>query len=199
MDTNQYETRDSIDENIVKVYKYGSRVYGTATEKSDYDYIVVVESNKDLYYSINIPETNITVYSESMFIKKIEEHHISALECIFQDEDDPYRKYFNLDLVKLRRSISATTGNSFVKAKKKMKQGDYYIGKKSLFHSLRILGYGIEIATKGRINDYSIYNHYWDAIISMDTNEWEHFQKVFKPKYNNMKTLFRKVAPLEGI
>lgn len=197
MDTNQYETRNKIDERIIKMYRYGSRVYGTATDKSDYDFIAIVESDKDLYYSVNKPNTNFTVYSESMFIKRIQEHHISALECIFQKKDDPYLKYFKLNKEKLRRSLSATASNSFVKCKKKLKQGDYYIGKKSLFHSLRILGYGIQIALTGRIVDYSAYNSYHDIIMGMTTNEWEDYNKFFKKEFNRKKSEFRRVAPLE--
>jgi len=197
MDTNQYETRDNVDERIVRVYNYGSRVYGCNNNESDYDFIIIVESDDDLYYSVEKPRINITVYSESMFIKRIQEHHISALECIFQDSKDPYLKYFKLDKSKLRRSISGTSSNSFVKCKKKLRQGDYYIGKKSLFHSLRILGFGIQIALTGKIVNYSAYNHYLDMIMDKNTNDWSEYQKVFKPIFNHKKSEFRRLAPLE--
>jgi hypothetical protein len=193
-----YEVRDNVDERILKTYKYGSRVYGCHTEQSDYDYIIVVESDEDLYYSVNMTNTNMTVYSESLFIEKIKEHHISVLECIFQDRNDPYLKHFELDKAQLRRSISAVSGNSFVKCKKKLAQGDYYIGKKSLFHSLRILGFGIQIALAGRISNYSYYNKYLEEIMSVDSNDWEVFKEKYKPLYNRAKSNFRMYAPLEG-
>lgn len=193
----KYETRDKISEKIIKVYNYGSRVYGTATENSDYDFIIVVDSPDDLCYNVEKPKINHVVYSESMFIKRVKEHHISVLECIFQDKKDPYLKYFKLDKSQLRRSISAVASNSFVKAKKKMRQGDYYIGKKSLFHSLRILGFGIQIALTETIKDYSAYNYYYDIIMGMQTNNWEDYEKIFKKEYNRKKSEFRKLAPLE--
>ena len=118
MDTKQYETRKQIDEPILKTYLYGSRIYGCETKNSDYDYIVVVESDKDLYYSVENDRENLTVYSESMFIKRIQDHHISAMECIFQYANDPYLKYFKLDKEKLRREISGVSSNSFIKKKK---------------------------------------------------------------------------------
>src|SRR5690606_20681238 len=110
---------------------------------------------------------------------------------------DPYLKYFKLDKSKLRRSISGTSSNSFVKCKKKLRQGDYYIGKKSLFHSLRILGFGIQIALTGKIVNYSAYNHYLDMIMDKNTNDWSEYQKVFKPIFNHKKSEFRRLAPLE--
>jgi predicted nucleotidyltransferase len=193
-----YDVRDNVDQRILRVYNYGSRVYGCHTEQSDYDYIIVVESDEDLYYSVEKTNMNMTVYSESMFIKRIKEHHISVLECIFQFKNDPYVKHFELDKEQLRRSISSVSSNSFVKCKKKLKQGDDYIGKKSLFHSLRILGFGIQIALTGRIVDYSAYNHYLERIMDMNTNDWEVYQRIFKPVFNRMKSNFRIFAPLES-
>lgn len=197
MNIEQYETRKQIDEPILRTYQYGSRVYNCHNNDSDYDFIVIVESDKDLYYSVNFPDSNFTVYSESMFIKRIEEHNISALECIFQNPSDPYRKYFKLDKAKLRRSISSIASNSFGKCGKKLKQGDYYIGKKSLFHSIRILGFGIQIALTGRIVDYSAYNHYLYRIMETNSTDWEVYKKLFKPTFNRMKSNFKNFAPLE--
>lgn len=197
MQKEQYETRSQIDEKIIASYQYGSRVYGCNTKDSDYDFIVVVDSDKDLHYSVNLTNNNFTVYSESVFIKKIQEHEISVLECIFQTNHDPYQLYFTLDKSKLRRSISAISSNSFVKCGKKLKQGDIYIGKKSLFHSLRILGFGTQIALTGRIVDYSAYNHYLYRIMDLETDDWEVYKKIFKPVYNRMKSNFRIFAPLE--
>lgn len=194
-----HETRNNVDEKILKTYDYGSRVYGCHTEESDYDKIIIVESDNDnLYYSVDMANLNITVYSEGMFIKKIQEHRIDALECIFQKKDDPYLKYFELDKAQLRRAVSAVSSNSFVKCKKKLAQGDYYIGKKSLFHSLRILGFGIQIALTGKIVGYSYYNKYLDEIMSIDSNDWEVFKEKYKPLYNRAKSNFKMYAPLEG-
>ena len=167
----KYEFRDSVSGTIKKVYKYGSRVYGTSSEDSDFDFIFIVESDEDVYYRVDKKNTNITVYSESVFIDKIQSHEISVLECIFQDEGDPYLKYFKLDKPRLRKSISAIASNSYGKFKKKMKQGDYETGKKSLFHSLRILGFGIQIAISERIVSYSAYNDYHTIIMKMTSKK----------------------------
>jgi predicted nucleotidyltransferase len=200
MDTKQYETRLSVEEPIIEAYAYGSTVYGCNTEKSDTDYIVVVESDEDLYYSVNLERmnTNITVYSEPLFIKKIKEHHISIMECIFQREDDPYRKYFELDLAKLRRAISSVSSNSFVKCKKKLAEGEVYIGKKSLFHSLRILLKGIDIAENGKITNYGVANHFLSEIMDEMPDDWNILKTTYQPVFNRLKSEFRKLAPLEG-
>lgn len=197
MDMKQYETRNEIDEPILKVYNYGSQVYGCTTKHSDSDYIVVVESdNKDLYYSVNEDSANYTIYSEQRFIQRLREHHISTMECVFQHTNDPYVQCFNLNTELLRREISAVSSNSFVKCKKKLAIGEDYIGKKSMFHSLRILMFGIQIAKYGRIVNYAEANYLLPIIMKM--KDWREINEYCKPIFNDLKSQFKIVAPLES-
>ena len=194
----QYETRSRVEEEILAVYKYGSRVYKCATKESDWDYIVVVESPyEDLKYSVIKDNVNLTVYSEQNFIEEIKNHHISVLECIFQKTNDMFKKHFELDSEKLRRAISSVASNSYVKCKKKIRDGEVYIGKKSLFHSIRILMFGIQIAKYGKIVNYEEANNYHKIIFEMG-DDWSELDKEFKPVYNALKSKFKRLAPLES-
>lgn len=193
---NEFETRTQIDEDILKVYPYGSIVYGCSTEKSDSDYIVVVDSQEPIYYSVQEFDADYTVYSEASFIKRIQEHHITALECIFQTEDDPYRKYFGYDSEQLRRNISAISANSIAKCRKKMLSGEDYAGRKSIFHAIRIVMFGIQIAEYRTILDYSVANHYLKK--AMELEDWEEVKSHFTPIYKNYKSEFKKLALLES-
>lgn len=186
-----------IHEEILYVFPFGSKVYGTITEQSDDDYIVVVKEQKERHYGIHNDEVNIHVYSDASFQKLLEQHDITALECIFSQETT---YDFQLDLHKLRRSISAVASNSFVKCKKKLMPGkDYnpYIGKKSLFHSMRILDFGIQIATFGRIVDFSSSNDLFHEIMDIESDDWEIYKERFTKRANALKSEFKKVAPLE--
>lgn len=196
MNKNEFQTRTQIDEDILKVYPYGSIVYGCSTKNSDSDYIVVVDSDEHLYYSVREDEADYTVYSKPTFIEKIQEHHISALECIFQKDDDPFLKYFKYDAEKLRRNISAISSNSFVKCKKKMREGEEYIAKKSMFHSLRILMFGIQIANYKKIVNYKVANEILPTI--MDMKDWDEIKFTCQPIFNELKSAFKILAPLES-
>jgi hypothetical protein len=82
-----------------------------------------------------------------------------ALECFFNTS--PILKYdteFELDLFSLRKKISAICNNSWVKASKKLNlvEEDDYTGLKSLFHSFRILSFGIDLAKDNKINSFFI-------------------------------------------
>lgn len=186
---------NEIKEEILYIFPYGSKVYGTDSDNSDTDLIVVVNIEDDLEYNINNEKYDITVYSDKRFKDLIKKHDIAALECIFSNETD---YDFVLDFEQLRRSISAVASNSFVKCKKKLVEGpDYnpYVGKKSLFHSVRILEFGIQIAKHGKIIDFGASNHYLPIIMNIE--DWETLKEIFQPIANKLKSDFKKIAPLD--
>ena len=194
--TGTFETRDKIEEKVIKMYSYGSSVYGTETEKSDFDFIVVVESKDKYTYSVSKDGADYTVYTEPLFREMIQEHYVHILECIFQSLDDSYLTYFELDLEKLRRQYSGVTSNSYVKCKKKIRDGEEYIGLKSMFHSIRLLEFAIQIAKHGRIVDYSSANRYLGTIMTIGA-DWDTLDSIFRPIYNSLKSELRLLAPLE--
>lgn len=181
-------------ENFIICYPYGSINYGTKNVNSDLDYIAIVENK--LKDQENIDNCDYTYYTISEFQHLIDQHHISALECLFLLDSSKFFK-FDLDLFKLRESISKTSSNSFVKAKKKFiveKDRDIYKGKKSLFHSLRILDFGTQIAKYNKIIDFTSCAHLWKEIIENPSECWEDYNKKYKPVFNSMATEFRKFA-----
>jgi len=189
--------------NLMNLYPYGSRVYGTDNEKSDYDFIAVynrVEDKNEFKGEL----IHVTAYSVAEFLKQIKQHEISVLECwSLPDNQVPINNIdfkFELNLPALRRSISAQASHCFVKAKKKLtieKDLDIYVGKKSLFHSFRTILFGIQIAEQGKIVDFSAANAFYDAIVLSPRCDWEYLKATWKPEYNKLMTEFRKLASKE--
>lgn len=183
------------------IYLYGSRVYGTYDASSDYDYLMVSDIEEP-YVQFKSGDFNVTAFSSVEWEKRIREHEISVLECLYLPEEMIIRNDRNwkvdIDGQILRRAVSAKASNSFVKAKKKFtieEDRDIYVGKKSLFHALRIPMFGKQLAEFGRITDYSVANHYWNQIKGCGIDDWSYFQKKYKPVFNNLMSEFRKVAP----
>jgi len=186
-----------IKEPILYIFPFGSKVYGTDTEKSDEDYYVVVEGEEEKSYGIHEEEKNIHVVSDRSFMNMILKHDIAAMECIFSNET---HYEFHLDLKTLRNSISAVVSNSFAKCRRKLRKGDEfdpYGAKKSLFHSLRILDFGIQIAQHGRIVDFKRMNTYFYEIMAMDSDEFEDYRKKYEPIGQKLKAKLKALAPLE--
>lgn len=187
---------------LVGLYGYGSRVYGTADAESDYDFIAVVEEPVGQLDGISCAMGDITIYDTATFQRRIDEHEISVLECLFLESQQLLITFskvkFELDLAVLRRAISAKSSNSFVKAKKKMTVPDDFnirISKKSLFSSLRIINFGLQISKHGRIVDYTAANSYWTEISENPSQDWEDYKKRYQPIYNEMMSEFRMFAP----
>lgn len=187
---------------VLNIYMYGSKVYG-CNPKGDLDLIIVTSiKSKDKYNQISINDIDATIYREDTFRELIEKHNIAVLECLFLSDDKILFKHknfnFKLNLNSLRTSISQITSNSFVKTKKKLTvEKDYnpYIGKKSLFHSLRILMFGTQIAKYGKIIDYTEANYLWDEIVLNESNDWNYYKENYQSVYNDLCSKFREVAP----
>lgn len=178
--------------------QFGSQIYGTIHDRiSDFDYVIVgAESNvQRVHYISVIDEEYITA---DTFQKMLDDHKIKAIEVYFIGEQQLKSRgfIFDLNLSKLRVEISSVSSNSWVKAKKKIEvEEDYYCGQKSLFHSLRILMFGIQIAKTGRINDFSCANHYYADIVRPQNTEWLPLKEKYQPVYNALSTEFKKLAP----
>lgn len=182
------------DENILNLYTYGSVVYNTNNEKSDLDFIAIVIVKKE--EQVILDNINISFYTVEEFKEKLDNHEISAIECLFLPDDLILKKTvdfgLSIDKHKLHCECSKKASNSFVKAKKKIKDGHIYIGQKSLFHSIRIIDFAIQIIKHGKIVDYSSQSQIFKLILDENPNT---VVEKFKATYNLKKSELRR---LEG-
>jgi len=191
------------DPNVYNIYIFGSQVYGTATPESDTDIIMVV---KDWFDSKDI---NIHVYTVEQFQLLIDRHDIQAMECLFTPKEYILKSNINrwydikIDKQLLRPAISTITSNSWVKGKKKLTvAGDYdlHLAIKSIFHSLRILDFGIQIATSGSIQNFGAMNYVLEDLkkLSDDYQREELWNKIddkYRKVFNAKTTQFKILAP----
>ena len=183
----------------VVLYPYGSRVYGTNASDSDFDYLAVVPANRkaDTGTEFRRNNTNIHIFNRLDFQDQLNRHKIHCLEAYYLPDGACAGQFsFHLDLQNLRHELSQKSNHSFVKAKKKIEvEKDFYIWWKSLFHSLRILNFGIQIAKGGRIADYGAANKLWFEIRDAQQYNWDYFKEKYQPIYNELASEFRKLAP----
>lgn len=198
---------------------YGSIVYNTNTKISDTDIVYVFDSSEDIYEVIeahkmpeffDLPKIDLHYISAFAFQKLLNSHDIMALETYYQLPND-YKEWFNfeLNLDTLRRKISAVVSNSWSKARKKLdipEESDY-IALKSLFHSLRILSYGINLAESNKIDYLNVTldsrkmtcKELLEDILNDYNNgyRWIEFKEKYKQIQNANATKFRLLAPKE--
>lgn len=107
-----------------------------------------------------------------------------------------------VDMSKLRHTISSTSSNSYVKAKKKLIVEDDYdklSSMKSLYHSFRLLNYGCQIAEHGYVKDF--YDKEMQVISDKILNVYEKSDIVdatkeeLYPEYKKLKHRFKILCP----
>ena len=197
---------------VHNIYVFGSRVYETHSDNSDWD-IVVVANNSVESIEIKSDLYNIHIYTPKKFQEDLDWHMPKNIECLFAPEwtklQENIKFNFTLDIKKLRHATSHVSSNSWVKSKKKLEIGDYHTGIKSLFHSLRIPIFSTQLVNTGQI-DFTSANFIWNKLMKLDDDwcyysdlpsvisyknwTWEELDEEFRELRNQILTDFRKVA-----
>ena len=175
-------------------YIYGSRVYGTSDIESDWD-ILLISNEVTEETEISDDRLDIHVIPSSTFKDWVGINSIKAIECLFAPKwailkDFKCVFYFNES--GYRHEISKTASNSWVKAKKKIEQGDYKIGIKSAFHCIRIVDFGIQLSENGYI-DFNSCDDIWDDLMSKKWS-YDELKIKYKPIYNRKMSRFRELC-----
>lgn len=195
---------------IASIYHYGSCVYDTQTVQSDIDYICIVNSTQNKFNGEQVSfyadgaKQDVQFMTVDHFQSMLNEHKIWALECLFLPSahivyQSDIQWSFQLDLEKLRSSVSSVASNAWIKCKKKIEvENTPYVGLKSLFHSLRVLYFGIQIAKLSKIANYKEANlHYAEimSVLNTDQCQWSYLKDKYQGVYNQLSSEFRLVAP----
>ena len=174
-----------VDEPVLNIYRYGSRIYGTADQNSDHDYIIVtkgamLQSGAFKQNAISSDNRNIQgiLYSRSGFTDAINNYDISALECLSLQPEDvlmsvwPFKvqKWDNKVMVK---KIISKVSASWHTADMQARDGFKDRAKKGIFHSLRILHFALQLKENQRIDDFGCANWIWEDFRIMDDKEFD--------------------------
>lgn len=190
------------DKDVLAVYPYGSRVYGTSKPMSDYDFIIITEDITRDTEALN-NHVHATFYSYEDYMIRLNDHEITMLECMSLPKEMMVKSLVHpqlegIKLGELRASISHKSSNSLIKASKKLMLYDdrqnHYIGLKSFFHSLRIIRFGIQVAKFGKIINYSECNELYEQIMS-ETPDWTSLIAKYKPVHEAWVKEFQALAP----
>jgi len=179
---------------IQNVYIFGSHCYCVNSEKSDYDILIIAKTPYP-EKEIVVDNFNIHILSMDRMLEGLKQHNIGRIECILSPFilKEEVKIPLQIKIPGLRHAISHTCSNSWVKSKKKLEQGDYYIGIKSLFHSLRIAMFGIQLIEHGKIVDWKCANYIWDKLQSKQWT-WEELNEEFRAERNKIMTDFRQIT-----
>lgn len=180
---------------MLHVVQFGSFVYGTNTPASDRDLVLITDEAVDLQ---DYGDADVQIYDPIGYQQHLTNHEPWAIEVFFTSPTVKNDFTFKLDLVKLRHAFSAVTSNAYVKCKKKLTvetdSKSFYIGRKSLWHTLRILEFGIQLAQTGTIHNFASANQYYAGIIDPQ-KMWPELHIEYTPIYKSKCSDFKRLAP----
>lgn len=197
--TEEICTALSIDiKDVMNIYPYGSQVYGTATEQSDHDYVIVYKRSilpsgafKDNAISSEDRMIQGTCYSKGGFLDAINNYQISALECIFLPDELVVKsmvkfklnKFSEKDFIKnIIRTSSASAYNGMQANKDKNEEAS----KKQMYHAIRILKFGRQIKDEHTIR-FDSSNDIKNDIYTTPDYDFDKWWKIFLSLSNKLK------------
>lgn len=186
---------------VRNIYLYGSRIYGTNREDSDYDIILIGASlleHNEVSAQIDNSLLNIHIITPDKFKRDLESHNIMNLECFFSPEwariQEKEQLKFVLNKKKLAKNIIAQSFNSWQGGKFKLNEGDIYRGLKSIFHSIKMLIFAIQIMEHGKIADFTAANYLHKEINDCDEIDFEYFRETYLPLKIELENKLKKLS-----
>jgi predicted nucleotidyltransferase len=189
------------DSAVFAAFRVGSRVYGTASEGSDEDFVAVLGDRKakqDLAFASGV---NVVIHGLATFEQALADHSLFALECLFAPAEHRLKEAkpafaFKLNKRKLLDSAQGRSDADFAKAKKRFvdERGP---STKKLFHSLRVLMFARQVASKGRIVDFTEAAPLWTEMRNQTETEagWDDFERNYGPRRDALLEELRRLAP----
>lgn len=174
---------DCGDGDVHSLFRSGSRVYGCARVNSDEDFVAVLskrDAKQDLVFRPNI---NIIVHTVASFQEALDNHNVLALECLFARPEAKLKEGhppfpFTLKVGKLSEQACEKSLSDCKKAQKLFAEAPG-VGRKKLYHSIRVLMFARQIIGNGRIVDYGEANEIWEDIETRG-DAWESYSDLVR-------------------
>lgn len=179
-----------ITEEILNIYPYGSRVYGTATIESDSDFVIVTKSGmlksggfKQNAISNKDRSIQGILYSRSGFIDAINNYEITALECLSLPDDVIVKKTWNFKIQKWEdkafvKSIITKMSASWFSADNYAKDDWPDLAKKGIYHAIRVLMFAQQLKESQRITDFTVANEFKESLKLIENFDTRDFIKL---------------------
>ena len=186
---------------VLNIYPYGSRIYGSTNEFSDEDYVIVYKSSllpsgafKDNAISSDDRMIQGTCYSRAGFIDALNNYQIVALECTFLPDDLVVQKKMSFPLKKLdkkemAKKLISIASASWHNAILSHKDNNILFAKKNIYHALRILEFGLQIKKHDKIIDYGVMN---DFKRELDFRSADFHVRKYFPRFTELSEELKK-------
>jgi len=173
-----------ITEEILCIYPYGSRIYGTAGEYSDHDFVIVAKSTLESGAFKNNAVSNKdftiqgTLYSRAGFTDAINNYEMPAMECMSLEPEQIILKKWPFKIngwnekEMIKKVIQKASASRHI-ADKQAKSGFEDRAARGMFHALRILHFGLQLKEHQKIVNFSECNELYADMMRVDDEDFE--------------------------
>lgn len=192
----------NIEDEVLAIFPYGSRIYGTARPTSDFDYIIVLkramlESGAFRQNAISNTTRSVqgVLYSRGGFIDAINNYEIGALECLSLPEEKIILKKWPFKVAKwhektmVKKIIEKASASRHI-ANMQAKSGFPERAKKGMFHALRILHFGLQLKEHQKIVDFTVCNSLYHKFQKIEPEEFDtrNYYREFDQLLDQLRT-----------
>lgn len=198
------------------IYQTGSRVYGTATDTSDYDFFVIIsdahykmlnaippceswqqqyagKTTSEEYQCLYFGNVNLNIYSAKQFDAHLQKNWLQAIACLCLPKQFVWKCDFAFEYAvnfrKLGMSVIGEAGKHYEMARRKWHEG-VHAAKKLIVHSIRDFLYGMQVAQKNKIDDFGAANSFYYEIMALTDTSFEYYDKRYHDYYEKLKMQF---------
>ena len=141
------------------IIQTGSHVYGTNHQASDLD-LVLILNQQDIPESIRVENMDLYFYTETSWRQALDRNEAKALELVFTPKEfllyGVYDTNVKIHGPYLRKTFGEVCRHAWDRGMKKLTKEvsphEHYIGKKSLFHSLRMFIMAKQLYETGQLD-----------------------------------------------
>jgi len=195
------------DDDVVGVFLVGSRLWGSATYNSDYDFIVVHRNAKmSPHATLHNGEIDASALHLVEFQKRVvEEHKFYELLCLWLPQEYRWkesnesaksnspltvslRNSFHLQPRTLFQSIDEETARDWRMAQKYVQKGNVERGKKTIVHAFRLMLLATQLIRDGKLWDFHAAQHYYEQMRAEFACDWAHYAACYRPKFDELRS-----------
>jgi hypothetical protein len=186
-------------QNISNIYQFGSFLHNCQHEKSDKDFIVVLNEKEEYFdgsKEIEINHFNFNVYHIDFFQFLIREQFPDALQCLWIPKKfvilENVKFEYHLDVIKLKNQFICESSLNWNKASK-IFPSNKKSGLKNIIHCFRKIFFGFQILKNEKIVDYEEGNQIFREIFKQDNHSlefesenWKFYESKYKDNFRDL-------------
>jgi hypothetical protein len=186
-------------QNISNIYQFGSFLHNCQNEKSDKDFIIILNEKEEYFdgsKEIEIKNFNFNIYHIVFFQFLIQEQFPDALQCLWIPNKfvllENVKFEYHLDVIKLKNQFICESSLNWNKASK-IFPSNKKSGLKNIIHCFRKIFFAFQILKNEKIIDYEEGNQIFNEIfkqdkhsLKFDCENWKFYESKYKDKFRDL-------------